>query len=139
MINQFIGVTLDFGDVLKDCLDLFFLRFELLDDLIDSLEVLVSIDVLWHLFPLSVHISESFFLVLKLCDRFLNFFFKAFDFVDFVLVFHFCGRDVLLFRGDLVCNGFFVFIPLFFEVVKLFLKVLNLGPQLLDVLPTQFL
>ena len=134
MIYQFFGVTLDLGDIFQDCLDLLFLGLEFLDDLVDSLKVLVSIDVFWHFLPLSVHISEGFFLVLKLCDRFLNFFLEAFDFVDFVLVFHFCGRDVLFLGRDLVGDGLFVFVPLFLEVVKLFLEILNLGPQLLNVL-----
>ena len=114
---------MDVGDLAEDVLDLNFLGLEVADDFVDSLEVLVSIDILRKLLPLVLEVDEQLLLVLQVLNRVLDLLFDVLDFVHFVLVLNLFVGDVLLLLVDLVGQRLLVLVPLFLEDVELLLEL----------------
>ena len=87
--HKLFRCTLDVLDFAQNVFDFIFLHFQVLDNLHNSLQILVSLDIFGHFLPLSIVINEHFFFVLKFRNGIFNLFFDVFDFVNLVLVFNF--------------------------------------------------
>jgi len=111
--NKDISFLLDYLDLLENVLDLLLLVLEVLNDLVYSLQVFIPINVLWHLFPLSIEIGDHFFLMLKVLDSLFDFLLELLDFIDLVLILHFLIGNALFLLLDFVGNGLLVFVPFF--------------------------
>lgn len=113
------------------------LDLQVVDNLSDSLGVLVSVDVFGHLLPLLLHVGKHFLLVLNIRYRLLQFFLKFFDLVALVLVLNTLVTNLLLSFKNLLFNGFFVFFPLVAEIRELVVHLSDFGLEYTQVLPSQ--
>ena len=62
---------------------------EVTDDLVDALQVLVAVDVLWHLLILIIQVCQQLFLVIQLRQSLFDILLDVLDLVKLVLVFDF--------------------------------------------------
>lgn len=132
--NQLIRFFLNGLNFLQNVLNLNFLRLLILNDVVNTFEVLVSVNVFRHLFPLAFEVDDHVFLLLKILDGLLDFFLKVFDLVDFILVFNSFVCDSLLFVLEFFCDRLFILIPLFFELIELGFDSTNLSLKDLKIL-----
>ena len=132
--NQIFCLLLNIFDFGKNILDFNFLCFQIRDNFIDSLQILISIDILWLFIPLALEIHQHLFLVLKLLDCLLDLLLDVFYFVHFVLVFNFLWGDVFLLLSDLICYGFLDLVPFCSQFIQLIVELSNLRLKNFEVL-----
>ena len=136
-LDNALCVTLDLTDLIKNALDLSLLGLEVDDDLIDTLQVLISVEILGHLRKFSLHVLEGLFLMIELLDSLLDLLLNVLDLIGFVLVLNSFIVNLLFFLEDLFINGFLVLFPLVSELLQLSLHTGYLTLEHSQVLSTE--
>jgi len=87
-----------------------------MDDLRDTLRVLVTIHILWHLFPFLFHVREHLLLVFNVRHSLLQLFLQFFNFIAFVLVFNAFVTDLLFSFENFFFDRLLILFPLIAQV-----------------------
>lgn len=87
-----------------------------MDDLRDTLRVLVTIHILWHLFPFLFHVRVHLLLVFNVHHSLLQLFLQFFDFIAFVLVFNAFVTDLLFSFENFFFDRLLILFPLITQV-----------------------
>lgn len=138
VFNNTLRGSLDILDLFEDRPDVFLLAAQLHDNLVDPLEVLVTIDIFGHVVPLSFHEGVDLLLVLYLSDRLLELFSKFLDLLVLILVLDPLIRDLLLLLEDFFVDGLFVLVPFFLKGLKLLVDLTNFGLENTKILSAEF-
>ena len=125
LLDQVNGALSDCLDFFEDALYLPILTLQVLNQHIDSLQVLVSIDIFRHGSQLLLHILENLLLMSRLLDDALVLLLQVLDLVLLVLVLDTLVRDLLLLLKDLVVDWLFVLFPLLLKLLKFFVEFTN--------------
>ena len=102
-------------DLIQDASNFTILAFQVLDQSIDTLQVLVPVDILWRGRPFLLHELKDLLFVLNFTNYLLEFLLQILDLLLLVAVFDALIRDLLLSHDDLFVNGLLEFFPLLFE------------------------
>jgi len=94
-------------------LDLTLLSFKVGYNLVNSLQVLISINILRHGLPLLLNLDQDLLLVVKLKNGVLDLFLNTLDLLVLVLILDSLILDLLLLGENLIIDWLLVFFPLF--------------------------
>lgn len=112
-------------DLVDDFLDAGVLALDLLDDLVDALEILVAVDVLGDLVPLLLHELHHLLLMLNLLHNLFELLLQFLHLLALVVVLNSLVLDLLLNFLDFVGCALFVALPLFPQLIELFVDLSN--------------
>ena len=138
-LKDALGVLLDVAHLLQDPLDLILLRFQVRNDLVYALQVLIAVEILGSFLELTLHVDESLFFVFDFGKGVLDLFFQALDLFLLEVVLNTLVLDFLFLLENLFVNRFLVLFPLTPELLQLLLDLSDLILQHSKVLPLQLL
>jgi hypothetical protein len=139
LLNNVDSLGTNLFDVIKNGSNVAILRLEILNGLIDSLQILIPIDILWRILPLILHIGEYGFLVLNLTQTLLELLLQRLDLVLLVLVLDSLVSNLLLLLKYLLIDRLLILFPLLLKLLKLIVELRNLLLQHSEILSIQLL